>query len=160
MIRAATPSDADDLARIHVQAWRETYTGHLPEDEIAARTFAVRRTQWQNALAAGHSRIAILPGAGFAQTGPQRDDALRTRFPQELYAIYMLDRAKGQGNGLALLRAVAPNAPMSALVLADNARAVAFYQRNGAQIIETRDDHIGQTATQEHLMGWPDTALI
>ena len=30
-IRAATPADIAGLARVHVQSWRETYVGIIPQ---------------------------------------------------------------------------------------------------------------------------------
>jgi len=154
MIRAATPDDADDLARIHVTSWRETYTGLLPEAEITSRSLTVRRQQWQNQIAAGTSRIMLLPGLGFAQAGPQREAALAKTYPQEVYALYLLASAQGTGQGAALLHAATTDAAMTALALATNLPAIQFYRRTGAKILETRIEHIGQAEVRDHLLGW------
>ena len=75
MIRPATVADIPDLARLHVQAWGESYAGLLPAAEIAARDIAARTAQWTSTIAAGTTRIMVLPGLGFAQTGAQRGQA-------------------------------------------------------------------------------------
>ena len=36
MIRRATPADVDGIARVHVQAWRESYPGLMPQAAIEA----------------------------------------------------------------------------------------------------------------------------
>jgi len=80
-IRFATTDDVDELARVHVQAWRETYPGILPEAKIAMRGEAYRQKQWTSQLTAGGTRIAVAPGYGFAQMGPQRAKDLATAYP-------------------------------------------------------------------------------
>ena len=61
--------------------------------------------------------------------GPSREDDGAT--PQELYAIYVRAAWWGTGLGQALWDAVRPDAACSLWVLEDNARAQAFYRRNG-----------------------------
>ena len=34
MIRRATPADVDGIARVHVQAWRESYSELMPQAAI------------------------------------------------------------------------------------------------------------------------------
>lgn len=154
-IRPATPDDAPDLARLHVACWRETYLCLLPEAEISARDEAARLRQWQAEIAEARSRIAILPGRGFAQVGPQRDPALAPDWPEELYCLYLLRRAHGRGHGRALLAAVRSETATTALVIVGNARADAFYRASGAHLLAERDERIGRTAIRERVFGWP-----
>lgn len=161
--RLAIPEDAADLARIHVRAWAETYAGLLPPDEIARRDEAARRAQWQAAIGRGGTRIVILPGRGFAQAGPQRDAALAAQgWPDELYALYLLADAQGQGLGRVLLRAaLGPAArPFSALVIAGNVRASAFYARCGGRVLTERNEHVGMTAIVEAVYVWDDPRMV
>lgn len=154
MIRAPTSDDISDLARIHVQAWAETYSGIVPAEVIARFDIAYRTRQWQGALAREDLRIAYAPGRGFAQVGPQRDPRDRTDWPEELYAIYLLDAAKGRGLGRALLRAVLGDRPVTALVLKGNGAALDFYVATGARLLATRSFDEDGFAGTEHLMGW------
>ncbi|MEM7642133.1 MAG: GNAT family N-acetyltransferase [Pseudomonadota bacterium] len=155
MIRRATPADAEMLARLHVQAWQETYPGLLPPEEIAARDIPFRLRQWRGALAADTSRIRVLPDLSFAQAGPQRDIKLAETYADELYCLYLLRAAQGQGHGRALLASVRRPAAMTALVLAGNTRASRFYAASGARIIDTLPCRVGSTDTTEHVYAWP-----
>jgi len=38
LIRAATPTDAAGIAAVHVQSWRDTYAGLLPDEFLARMT--------------------------------------------------------------------------------------------------------------------------
>jgi GNAT superfamily N-acetyltransferase len=155
MIRSPTPVDVPDLARIHVQAWTESYSTLLPESEHARRTIAIRTKQWTDQIARGTSRIAYAPGQGFAQSGLQRDSDLATQgYTHELYAMYLLDAAKGTGLAQDLFDAVRPNAPFTALTIAANTRAIRFYERSGATILSTRIDKIGEAVITEAVLAW------
>lgn len=154
MIRKPTIDDISDLARIHVQAWQETYSGLLPDAEIARFDLPFRERQWAGALVRADTRIAYAPSLGFAQIGPQRDTGLADDYPEELYAIYLLDRAKGLGLGRKLLGAVAGKNAFTALVLAGNDRALAFYGRMGGQDLMTRSFEDNGLQGLEHVIGW------
>lgn len=161
-IRPATPRDAEALAQLHVAAWAEAYAGILPDEEIARHDMVLRRRQWQRQLATRLSRTVIAPGAGFAQMGPQREEDRITRpYPEELYALYVLNAAHGTGLALGLLRAVigANPRPFTALVIEGAERACAFYEKTGAVLLDTRTEAVGKTPIRERVYGWasPDT---
>ncbi len=46
--RPANVADADAIGALHVAAWRETYTGILPDEMLAALSVEARRTMWQS----------------------------------------------------------------------------------------------------------------
>lgn len=155
-LRPATLDDAPMLARLHVQAWAETYPGILPPEEIARRTYAIRLAQWIAQINAGSTRIFTIPDYGFVQFGPQRDEALTAQgYAEELYALYLLQAGQGQGMGRALFDAGWAEAAFTCMVLDGNLRACRFYERTGARLLRTFDDHIGETPTRERLYGWP-----
>ena len=68
---------------------------------------------------------------GFADAGTGRDDDMPGEL--ELYSIYTLQRTHGTGLGDALLKAALGNFPAYLWVLEANARARAFYAKNGFQ---------------------------
>ena len=155
MIRRAAPSDVAELARLHVAAWRETYTGLLPPHEIKARDAALRREQWRREIARGTSRIAIAPGFGFAKMGSQRDAPLQDAgWTDELYAIYLLKAGQGRGLGRALLAAVRGDRPFTALVVEGNAPAQLFYEAAGGMLLAVRDEWIGTAPIRERVYGF------
>ena len=123
---------------------------------------AVRLAQWRGQIAAGTSRIAVLPGLGFAQMGPQRDTCPVARpYPEDLYCLYLLARAQRRGLGTALLGAVRRRRAFTALVLQENAGACAFYEAAGGRLIDTRPDRSGDAAVTERVYGFaaPDADL-
>lgn len=140
-LRAATPADAKAVARIHVESWRTTYPGMIPDRYLAGMRVDDYAERWRRTLVdpAHRSLVFIAEEAGlpvgFASGGRDRD--AERREVGELYAIYLLRSAQGRGHGRRLLLAVAEAlaerglTTMVVWVLRDNARARAFYERMG-----------------------------
>ncbi|KAA9006144.1 GNAT family N-acetyltransferase [Histidinibacterium aquaticum] len=156
-IREARLEDASALARLHVECWDETYRGLLPDSEIDARDYEVRLPQWRRMLQEASTRVAFAPDVGFAQSGPQRDKRL-SAWPDELLALYTLHSAHGTGLGRALFERVRPERPFTAVVLAGNDRACAFYEKMGGQLIERRPEHIGHASITDLIYGFEGAA--
>ncbi len=155
MIRPATLADAPMIARVNVQAWAETYPGMLPASEIARRTYDIRLAQWTEIISLGESRINVLPDRGFAQVGPQRSpDWTEAGYGEELYALYLLRSAHGQGHGRALLDTTRGDAGFTANVLDANARACRFYEISGGHLLKTYDEMIGEAVVRDRVYGW------
>ena len=144
------------LARINVQGWAETYPGLLPEAEIACRTYDRRLAQWTSQIASQKSRIYVIPDIGFAQIGPQGSPHwAELGYSEELFALYLLRSAQGQGHGRALLDAARSAASCTVLVLDGNHRACRFYEKSGAELLKTYDDTVFNTVIKERVYGWP-----
>jgi ribosomal protein S18 acetylase RimI-like enzyme len=140
-IRSATTADAEGIARVHVNSWRETYSALIPESFFDEQAFEERRRMWNAYLslevpygtlvvAELHDRIV-----GFAFSGPaQGDDAVKGHEPARdlhVFAIYLLKSEHGRGTGRALLQAAIAGKPAQLWVASENAQARAFYERNG-----------------------------
>ena len=153
-----TFADIPALAALHAQAWRETYPGLLPEDDIARMTDPAQLHRiWAAVLGRGDARAVWLPGQGFAVIGPQRDAALAgAGYPEELWMTYLLRAAQGRGVGRALLSAVRSASAFTALVVAGNTRACGFYAAQGGILLDTRAERIGTTPITERVYGWPE----
>jgi len=84
MIRRATPADVDSIARVHVQAWRESYSALMPQGAIDARSVETRANQWRGTLAGPDGPtfvyVAEQDGAicGFGSAGKIRWTGLST----------------------------------------------------------------------------------
>lgn len=131
-IRPATPLDAEALAAVHARCWRETYAGLVPEEVFDAR----ERTgveRWQRGLSdpdRAPTWVAIrgddvLGFSGAVAVGPGQVRSL------ELTMLYLLAAEHGTGAGQALLDVAVGDAPCFCWVAEGNARALAFYRRNG-----------------------------
>ncbi|WP_431221024.1 GNAT family N-acetyltransferase [Leifsonia xyli] len=132
-VRSATPADADGIARVHVTAWREAYAERLAAEFLASLDESRIARNWEDILADGVTRgyVAERDGTivGWATSGPGRDDDAPRGL--ELEGIYVLASAYGSGAGQRLLDAAIGDAPAYLWVMDGNARAEAFYRRNG-----------------------------
>ena len=147
MIRRATAGDAAALGRVHVQAWRESYPGIVPQPVLDGLDPAERAAMWRRVIAVGedvwlarHADGALL---GFANAGPQREPAVLP-FAGEINAIYLLQAAQGRGLGRALMRAAARGllarglGAASLWVLDGNDAAHGFYAALGGRVVLRR----------------------
>jgi GNAT superfamily N-acetyltransferase len=166
LIREASPTDADAIARVHVDSWRTTYTGIVPADYLVNLSYAQRAQFWRDLLSAptqlGYVYVATHEAGqivGFASGGPERSgDAI---YQGELYAIYLLAHYQRQGLGRHLTMAVVKRLlrcglpSMLVWVLAANPGR-AFYATLGGQPVYEKETTIGATPLLEVAYGWPD----
>ncbi|WP_216853630.1 GNAT family N-acetyltransferase [Phytoactinopolyspora halotolerans] len=126
LFRAATDDDAGAVARIWHEGWPDGHLGNVPDELAAVRTeesFYVRASE-----RVGDTVVAVIDGAvaGFIMVV---DD--------EVEQVYVARRHRGSGVASALLaeaeRLVNVNGHDRAwlAVVAGNARARAFYERQG-----------------------------
>ncbi len=163
-IRLAQVQDAAAIAHVHVQSWRTTYEGIVPQRYLASLNEAEHLPLWQEWLTRDISVfVAEVDGqmVGFAGGGPIRQPL--AAYNAELYTIYLLEEAQGRGIGRNLLRAVAEallnrdHTSMLVWVLEQNA-AVRFYKKMGAEHLMRKQIEIGGTSLTELALGWPDLA--
>ena len=100
-IRDATPDDAASIAQIHVEGWRTTYRGLFPDAFLDGLDEAARAAYWRGNLPAAEGRHTLLAhdgddAVGFVSGGPARD---AHGFEAEVYAIYLLSKARRRGTG-------------------------------------------------------------
>ena len=181
-VREARPADVAAIARVHVDTWRTTYRGIVPDAHLDALSYEARERFWTYALGriaaaveagetAGDARAAGLfvaeaPGGevvGFASCG--REATGDPEYPGELYAIYVLDAWQGHGLGRRLAQAVADRLAAAGLramlvwVLADNPMR-RFYEALGGRLVRRKQVEIGGVALDEVAYGWSDTAAL
>ena len=165
-IRAAVQADAHAIAHVHVESWRTTYAGILPEAYLAGLDQTLRTTLWQEWLA-GSTVIFVAERhgkvVGFAHSGPNREP--NDNCDAELYALYLLKEEQGIGIGTALLRATAAELAarnfkgMTVWVLEQN-RSRIFYERMGARLAASRVIEIGGMKLMEVAYAWPDLSKL
>jgi len=161
-VRPAEIDDAGAIARIHVATWRTAYRGMLPDDFLASLDEAAYAERWRRILLEPSSRVYVAQGGegvvGFASGGRER--AGEDGYEGELYAIYVLDEAKGRGHGRRLVQAVVAGlremrlGDMIVWVLRDNHPARSFYERLGGVYVRMQPITIGSTLLQEVSYGW------
>ncbi|HWP21159.1 MAG TPA: GNAT family N-acetyltransferase [Candidatus Cryosericum sp.] len=139
-IRQATREDTPAIARIINASWRAAYAGIVPQDVLDALSDEKKQAQ----LAAGleHSPemsyyLLELGGisAGAASLHPTRDEDLQNT--AEFSFFYFLPQYWRGGYGTRLLEHVEQTARehgftrICCWTLAENARAISFYEANG-----------------------------
>jgi RimJ/RimL family protein N-acetyltransferase len=140
VIREARIGDEDQIARVHVAAWRAAYRGMMPDAFLESLDENTRAKRWRerlDATSAGRRTFVAIASdsiVGIAGIGPARDEA-GTR--GELYMINLAPTAWGRGIASELLDQCVKD--LSAFghreailwVLRQNARARRFYEREG-----------------------------
>jgi len=170
-IRRATLSDAAAIATVQAAAWQTTYPGIVAQESIDRRTIEVRTAQWERILRGETLDVGIIFVAeadggeigGFAMGGSIR--APRPGFDAELYAIYLIKAAQGQGVGRRLVQRLVAALmrdgfrSMTVEVLAKNP-ACQFYERLRARLVEERDHTIDDRPYPGRIYGWDDIATL
>ncbi|TMW70642.1 GNAT family N-acetyltransferase [Alteribacter natronophilus] len=169
-IRKAAEGDEKGIAVVHVDSWKETYRGIIPDSVLDNRTYERQEKMWKNAIASLHpdgsdGRIILVAEdhdgsiAGFATAGKNRSDEYRDSFDAELFAIYILQSAHKKGIGRRLTaelsRFLVEKGYESIMVwvLKDNP-AVRFYARLGGRPVGKRTEEIGGAELEELALGW------
>lgn len=170
-IRNAVEEDAEPLAKVHIQAWRETYRGIMPDqilDDVSVkqRTLGFR----QRIRTTSHNRSCLVIAVckdelvGFASSGPTREQILGT--DGEIYAINLLNDAKHKGIGRQLMHKTAThladqNFQSAGLwVLEANLPAVSFYNTLAGTPGTSIEREIGGKKLTERAIFWSPTQKL
>ena len=107
-VRLAQGADAAAIGQVYVETWRTTYAGMVPDKVLLNMSEPIQAERWRRELArdgqivhvAEDERGGILgfAGGGAARRGAQVDG--------EIYTLYVLPDAQGQGIGRALVAEV------------------------------------------------------
>ena len=166
-IRDATVEDAAAIARVHIDSWRTTYPGIVPQEILDTLSYEERELRWRDILTADETAIFtyVAKGdqgeiVGFAGGGLEsnRDDIYRG----ELHGIYLLIEHQRKGVGRRLVSTVARRLlsdgidSMLVWVLEDNKPACAFYEVLGGERVGEKSIAIGGADLAEVAYGWGD----
>jgi len=92
-IRKARPSDAESVARIYVDSWRDTYPLILPNRLLANMSLEGQSARWRNAIAmAAREAVYVAEDdrgtiVGMTSLGRARDTGLG--YDAEIYTLYV-----------------------------------------------------------------------
>ena len=157
-----TLADAEEIARVHVQCWQESYADLLPAEFLRNLSADQRIEQWRQTISDPQvfKRVARGSGriAGFVSCGPAREGAAKEA-DGEIFAIYILKAYHGQKIGRALIAAAARfwlskgGRNLIVLSMAGNNQAAAFYKAlGGVEVYEGCFEIAGiQLADKGHL---------
>jgi GNAT superfamily N-acetyltransferase len=165
-VRLAREADAVGIARVHVDTWRTTYKGLMPDDLLAGLSYERRENYWRS-LIADASRpefVYVAEGddgqiVGFVSGGPELSgDPI---YKGALYAIYVLAEHQGRGIGRQLTRAncqrLIEQGMTSMLVwVLDTNPWRAFYEALGGKPVREKQETMGEAILNEVGYGWED----
>jgi ribosomal protein S18 acetylase RimI-like enzyme len=174
-VQRARPEHAPTIAALHVAAWREAYTGILPDEMISALTVEVRQAWWAQLLSTppetpgGAAYLAELGGepVGFGTCNGQRSDALAAAgFDGEISSLYVLRAAQGRGVGQAMMARMATRLQTAGYraaglwVLRESDVARRFYEGCGGTLLDGAAGVRRQGRFTEVAYGWPKLAML
>ena len=155
------------MARVHVDTWRTSYAGIVPDEHLAGLSYRDREAVWVQILTRHQppqcNFVAEKVGGeivGFADGGPEREGDPVYR--GELYAIYLLREHQHRGIGRLLASAVARGLlaagfdSMLLWVLEENRPARRFYESLGGVQVGRKAIAIGGADLVEVSYGWKD----
>ena len=163
-VRAATAADANGIAVVHVDSWRETYPGIVPQSFLDALSYEKRTKAWLEGFAEHRpsEKVLVVENqnkniTGFAVAGKSREPSFVHE--GELHAIYLLRNLQGRGLGRMLFEKCVDALhgfgfqSMFVWVLRENP-ALNFYLRMGAKEFSAKPIEIGGQQLEEVALGW------
>ncbi|ANS73404.1 hypothetical protein AWM70_01420 [Paenibacillus yonginensis] len=174
-IRLAVAGDEPGIAAVHVDSWRTTYKGLVPDSYLDGLSYGQRTELWKRNLAYPGVRVLVAEDSegriiGFISGGPAQPDpadnqtaaqASGLSYDAELTAFYLLEDAQGQGTGRKLVSALFRHLARDGLkaahvwVLEEN-KARTFYEHLGAVVTERETIEIGGKALMELGLVWSE----
>lgn len=147
LLRWAGQDDADQVAELHLRAWRRAYPGLAPQAAYQVLDLSARQLSWRGMLGGSdHGRFTLLAEVGerlvgfcHAGLGSDPPDPVFGSHARVKY-LYLDPRCIGRGLGGRLLSAAAAalrerGARSLALgVVTGNGPAIAFYRHKGATV--------------------------
>lgn len=169
-IKKADAKDAAGIARVHIDTWRTSYRGIVPDNHLSNLSYNTSRRQWERALLDRKSQPAVYIAeddagdvVGFVSCGPDRDND--PTYVGEIFALYVLQKMQRMGIGGQLMTAAVRDLKSRGLnsmivwVLAANPSR-RFYERLGGDHVQTRNITIGGKQLEEYGYGWKNLDLM
>jgi len=166
LIRAATQDDAGSISRVHIESWRTTYRGIVPDQFLADLNAEERTVRWREVIDSDpYVLIAERDGqiVGFISGGAIREPL--EKYDAELFAIYLLAEVQGNGIGTSLLMELAKRLDeggfqsMAVWVLEAN-ESRGFYEKSGAVRVTAKEIEIGGVLLPVVAYAWPSLKTV
>jgi ribosomal protein S18 acetylase RimI-like enzyme len=170
VIRKARPEDAPGIAKVHIDTWRSTYTGIIPNDSLDKLSYDQAENMWRERIASpkptGLIYVAEIPEGeivGFVSGGPERTGDYS--YDSEIYAIYVLKEFQGRGKGrrltAAMCQQLAQAGSQSLLIwVLEKNPSRGFYEKLSGEKVAEQEIEIGGVSLPEVGYGWEDISRL
>jgi GNAT superfamily N-acetyltransferase len=166
-VREATPEDATTIAQVHLESWKTTYPGIIPQAYIDGLHWEDGAARWVTRLTAKTNAVFVVEDDaglfGFIAGGAIMHPV--EGYDGELGAIYLLASHQRKGAGRALVRRLATELQrqafrnMAVWALRENP-ACEFYRRMGGVEVAEQMIEIGGVTLPELAFGWADIGVL
>jgi GNAT superfamily N-acetyltransferase len=160
--RRATVADSLAVAGVHVQSWRESFTGMVPQSFLDTMSVEKREQAFSTRFAEDSYRMFLAETAkagviGFADFGKPRETG--RAYAAELYAIYLLRNFQRQGIGgklfaLGVESLVADGMNSMYLLALELSPYKSFYEKMGGRVVDRTAIEIDGVKFSESVYGW------
>lgn len=163
-IRKANIEDAQGIGKVHVDSWRTTYKGILPDDFLNNLSYEQRTELWKKNISDSTNYVLVAENEqniiiGFATGGTRKTNSVPNS--TDLTSIYLLEEYHGKGIGKQLLKEIFTYFNQKGYekvfveVLAEN-KTRDFYEYYGAQYVNSIKIKIGGKIVEELIYVWND----
>ncbi|MGE7929817.1 N-acetyltransferase family protein [Lysinibacillus xylanilyticus] len=167
-IRKANSQDAQGIGKVHVDSWRTTYKGILPDDFLNNLSYEQRTELWKKNISDATNYVLVAENEqneiiGFATGGTRKTNLVPNA--TDLTSIYLLEEYQGMGIGKQLLKEIFAYFKLKGYekvfveVLADN-KTRNFYEYYGAQYVNNIEIKIGGKVLEELIYVWNDVDKV
>ena len=165
-IQIATPADALGIAKVHVDTWRSTYRGAMPDLFLDSLSYEKREERWKGILGdpSVHNIVLVAKDfdgsvIGFSNAGKNRDTSLP--FDGEIFAIYLRKEFHGQVIGKILFlttfqQLVEQGFSKAMLWVLEDSPTINFYKAMDGHPVGEKWEEIGGKNLKEIAFGWSD----
>ena len=160
--REASIVDAFAVAQVHVQSWRESFAGIVPQSYLDKMSVENRAKAFENGFAVDFYKMFVAETQengiiGFSDFGKTQDN--HCWYEAELYAIYLLRDFQGKGIGsklfdLGVSYLVAQNMNSLSLTALEISPFKAFYEKMGGHLVERKTTNIEGESYVTVVYGW------
>lgn len=168
IIREALIEDAQGIARVHVDSWRTTYKGIIPENFLKNLTYEQRTELWEKNISNTESHVLVAENndnqiIGFADGWKREINSENNA--SDLTSLYLLEAYQGQGIGKKLFKEIfvhfknLGHEKIFVDVLEDN-KTRYFYEYYGAKLEKTVQINIGGTLINELVYRWDNIDAV
>lgn len=167
-IRQATSNDAKGIATVHVDSWRTTYKGIIPDAFLNNLSYEQRTELWKSNTNDERNYVVVAEKEdgqiiGFATAGTREENTEENS--TDLTSIYLLEEYQGKGIGRQLFTELFRHFTQRGYkkvfveVLEEN-KTRYFYEKYGATLVKNVEIKIGGEVLNELIYEWNDVEAI